>query len=194
MEHSKINNFQIYPQSIKTHSENYIKAKATLKDAFPKAEQVPFWSLQLLSRNKDVDTFSWHDLNNNYVGMSYSIHHEGKLLILYLALDKIARNKGYGPQIIKYLQQKDSIKDTVLDIESPYQSCKNIDQRIRRLNFYKRLGFYSTESEIIEPECSYLILGTSINPITNIEIYKDLTARMSLNLCHLKIIPVQKDK
>ena len=182
---------EIYPEKIEKHTENYKKARQTLKTAFPKKEQVPFWSLQLLSNTPEVDTLSWHDRLGNYIGMSYSIHHNNKLLILYLALEKTSRNKGYGTKIIKYLQEKDTIEETVLDIESPLQESENISQRQRRQLFYERQGFHSTNHEIIEPLCHYLIMGTSLNSEQTIKTYVYLTEILSKGLCKLKIEEVK---
>lgn len=176
---------------LQKHTEDYKKAKETLKTAFPKWEQSPFWALSFMSKHPGVDFLTWHDSNDNYIGVSYSIHENNKLMILYLAIDESARNQGYGTKIINILQTKDNITETVLDIESPYQQTENHIQREKRLNFYKKLGFISSEMEIIEQACNYLILGTNNNKEESVETYKNLTAKLTSNLCHLNIMPVK---
>ena len=141
----------------------------------------------LLSNTQEIDTLSWHDKAGNYVGMSYSIHHDKKLLILYLALEEISRNKGYGTKIIKYLQEKDAIEETVLDIESPLQESENKAQRQRRQKFYERQGFHSTGYQILEHDCNYLIMGNLHAPEESVKTYVELTDIISKGLCRLKI-------
>lgn len=178
----------LIPVKLKSHSKEYKEAKDTINKAFPKAEQVPFWSLTFLANRKYVDFLCYYDPNKNYVGFSYSIHDKTDLMILYLAVEESARSKGYGTKIIEYLQNKDKIKNTVLDIESPFENCKNKEQRQRRFNFYKRIDFHSTDYEIIEPECNYLILSDSqIQNEKAVDIYRKLTDKLSFHLCPLNI-------
>ena len=183
----------IHAVKIEHHSPSYEKAKHTLKTAFPKKEQSPLWALRLFSKHEGVDFLSYYDNEDNYIGVSYSIHDNNSLLLLYLAIDENQRSKGYGTKIIKYLQDKDNISTTVLDIESPYEECSNIEERVNRLHFYEHLGFVSSEQEIIEPLCHYLILGTkkeyttSFNKQEIVDSYVKLTDELTGGLCKLKI-------
>lgn len=186
---SDYNQTDLIPVKLTPYSKEYKEAKSTYLKSFPKVEQVPFWSLKFIANRKCVDFLCYYDSNNNYIGFSYSIHNKTDLMILYFAVDESARSKGYGTKIIKYLQNKDKIQNTVLDIESPLENCKNIEQRIRRYNFYKRLNFHSTDSEIIEPECKYLILSDSqIKNEKAVNIYRELTDKLSFHLCPLNIV------
>ena len=167
------------------HSKEYEEAKHTLKTAFPKKEQSPLWVLKLFTKHKGVDFLSFYDNEETYVGVSFSIHIDNKLLILYLAVDEKRRSNGYGHKIIKYLQDKDNITETVLDIESPYEECDNLEERTNRLHFYEHLGFISSNEEIVEPKCKYLILGT--NKESAVKTYVELSDKMSGGLYKLNI-------
>lgn len=169
------------------HTEEYKQAKLLLSSSFPKWEQSPFWALYFMSKHPGVDFLSYYTQDNTFIGTSFSIHEDSKLMILYLATSEAVRNKGYGTQIIKYLQEKDKISQTVLDIESPEQPAENAPQRLRRLNFYNRLGFHSTAHEIIEPACHYLILGTGPDQESNVQTYVQLTDKLTGGLCRLAI-------
>ena len=152
---------KIHAIKLEHHSKEYKQAKHTLKTAFPKKEQSPLWVLRLFTKHEGVDFLSFYDEEDKYIGVSFSIHIDNRLLILYLAVDETRRAHGFGSKIIKYLQDKDDIKETVLDIESPYEECDNKDERISRLHFYEHLGFHSSKEEILEPKCKYLLLGTN---------------------------------
>lgn len=184
---------EIHAIKLDHHTKEYEDAKHLLKSAFPKREQSPLWALKLFSKHEGVDFLSFYDNDNNFVGVSYSIHYDNKLLILYLAVNDKLRGKGYGTKIIKYLQEKDNITQTVLDIESPYEQSDNNNERVNRLHFYEHLGFMSTEKEIVEPSCRYLILSTQdsnkslLDKNEAVTFYEDLTDKLTSGLCKLNI-------
>ena len=176
---------KIHAIKLNHHSKEYEQAKHTLKTAFPKKEQSPLWVLNLFAKHQGVDFLSFYDEEDKYIGVSFSIHIDNKLLILYLAVDESRRSHGFGSKIIKYLQDKDNITETVLDIESPYEECDNKDERVGRFRFYEHLGFVSSNEEIVEPKCRYLILGT--NKESAVETYIELSNKMSGGLYKLNI-------
>ena len=135
-------NNEIYAVKLEKHTKEYKEAKETLKTAFPRKEQSPFWALRFFAKHEGVDFLCFYDKSDNYIGVSYSIHDKNnRMLLLYLAVAENARSKGYGSAIVRYLEEKDNIKETVVDIESPYEQADNQRQRVHRLSFYQRLGF-----------------------------------------------------
>ena len=52
---------EITPTKLEKHTEDYKRAKETLKTAFPKKEQSPFWALTFLSKHPGVDFYTWHN-------------------------------------------------------------------------------------------------------------------------------------
>jgi GNAT superfamily N-acetyltransferase len=100
-----------------------------------------------------------HD-QNQFVGFSYVIHSHGFHYILFLAVNDQLRSQGYGSRIIAQLRTLYPSDSLVLDIEQPDPSAKNNRQRLRRLAFYKRNGFYLTPKKLEEDQMTYRVLAT----------------------------------
>ena len=63
----------------------------------------------------------------------------------YFAVRNELRGKGLGQKILTQLIEKYKGQACVLDMESPCQEpCPNLEQRMRRHNFYLRNGFRDT--------------------------------------------------
>lgn len=66
------------------------------------------------------------------------------LEIIYLAFFAISpkhQNKGYGSAILKALKEIYPKNQIALEAESAYENAPNLAQRLRRANFYERIGF-----------------------------------------------------
>lgn len=69
------------------------------------------------------------------------------LEIIYLAFFAISpkhQNKGYGSVILKTLAQIYPKHQIALEAESAYKNAPNLAQRLRRANFYERMGFINS--------------------------------------------------
>lgn len=62
----------------------------------------------------------------------------------FLAIDRNARSKGYGGAALKALADAYPQLQIILDFEEIDENAENIDQRLRRKNFYLRNGFRKT--------------------------------------------------
>ncbi|MEG1486875.1 GNAT family N-acetyltransferase [Lactococcus sp.] len=131
-----------------------------MKNAFPKEEQYPIWLLKLWNLKKDVKFWAYYQ-NEEFCGISYLVHHEEMIFVLYLAVDDQVHSKGYGSAILKTLKEKFNGKNITLNIERLDTSAVNYEQRVKRLNFYKRNGFYDTEYTITDRGETFLTLSTS---------------------------------
>lgn len=63
----------------------------------------------------------------------------------YFAIAQEHRCKGYGSRAINLLKDYYGDKQIVIEIESVHEECANMNDRIRRRNFYLRNGMISTE-------------------------------------------------
>lgn len=116
------------------------EVKKLYKQAFPKNEQFPFWFLLWKARKKNIDFLAFYD-NDEFVGFTYLITQEDLTYILYLAVAKTTRSKGYGSQILNLLKEMFVKKRIMLSIESPDVKSDNLQQRQKRKAFYYKNEF-----------------------------------------------------
>lgn len=129
-------------------------------NAFPKNERFPFWILKHCSKEKNVFFNAILD-DNKAIGMEYIINYndENTAYLMYLAIDKKQRGKGYGSKILKDLTKK--YETIILSIE---RTDKNFnDNKEKRKNFYLKNGFYETNKFIRDNGIEYEILCTNKN-------------------------------
>ncbi|KZK08641.1 hypothetical protein AB996_0078 [Lactococcus cremoris] len=138
----------------------YRRITNLMKNAFPKEEQYPIWLLKLWNLKKDVNFWAYYQ-NEEFCGISYLVYHEEMIFVLYLAVDDQVHSKGYGSAILKTLKEKFNGKNITLNIERLDTNAVNYEQRVKRLNFYKRNGFYDTEYTITDRGETFLTLSTS---------------------------------
>lgn len=139
--------------------DEYKIIKDLMLKEFPKNELLPMWLLFFLSKRKMVD-FNAYYIKDEFVGISYSIVNCDMVFIFYLAVDDKSQSRGYGTQILNCIKEKYKDKEITLDIEKIDESSKNYEQRVRRLRFYQKNGFYNT-NYYIEDDTDYLILSTN---------------------------------
>ncbi|MDO4902722.1 MAG: GNAT family N-acetyltransferase [Limosilactobacillus sp.] len=149
-------------QPVRLGLSNYQEVKQLYRRAFPKYEREPWSWMMLKSKFKQADFMAFYD-EDKFVGFSYVIHSRGFHYILFLAINDQLRSQGYGSRIIKQLRSLYPSDSLVLDIEQPDPSAKNNKQRLRRLAFYKRNGFYLTPKKLEEEEVTYQVLATKKN-------------------------------
>ncbi len=82
------------------------------------------------------------------------------VFILFLAVNDRLRSSGYGSAILEWLKEQSAGKAICLTIEDPYIRTENMEQRLKRLAFYVRNGFYETGWVHEDKNELYLILST----------------------------------
>lgn len=112
-------------------------------EAFPEEEQIPYEDLMLLMEKMSLDFTAYYD-EDKFVGFTIVYPRKSFNWFWYFAVREELRGKGYGQQILSKLirRYKDSVN--ILDMESPFQVCENLEQRKRRHAFYLRNGFRDT--------------------------------------------------
>lgn len=129
-----------------------------MKEAFPKEERVAFPLLCVMAARRGTDFIAYYSAGKP-VGISFSAEYDGAAFILYLAADSAERSKGYGSRILDRLKARYQNCFIALNIEPPDEAAENSVQRRRRMAFYEKNGFYSTEKYISDKDCRYLILS-----------------------------------
>ena len=120
------------------------KIKHLYETAFPEDEQIPWKDLMHLVGEMPLDFTAYYD-GETFIGFTIVYPRKQFNWYWYFAVQEELRGKGYGQQILTQLIEKYKGQTCVLDMESPTQVCKNIEQRRRRHAFYLRNGFRDTK-------------------------------------------------
>lgn len=85
--------------------------------------------------------------------------------LYYLAVNDHVRSRGYGSRIIAQLRKLYGQGTIVLDCEQPDPRADNHQQRLKRMAFYAKNGFYQTHHFHHDRGVKFHILATqrSIN-------------------------------
>lgn len=111
--------------------------------SFPKEERKPFWLIRGKTKQGTMEILSVKQ-ENDFSGLAITVLHKDLLLLDYFAIAPQVRGKGIGSQVLEALQQRYHDKRLFLEIEQPVEDAPNLEQRIKRKQFYLRNGF--TES------------------------------------------------
>lgn len=132
--------------------------KELYETAFPVEEQIP-WSVLLRLIDEMPLYFTAYYKNEEFIGFTIVYPYKSYNWFWYFAVKEEFRGKGFGQEILSNLIEKYSDKNIILDMESPYQpGAKNIDQRMRRLEFYSRNGFHDTHAHKFFDGIEYTIM------------------------------------
>ena len=116
---------------LKPSLPEYRQVKALYYRAFPKYEQEAWSRLRFKRLFRRADFLVFYD-QDQFVGLSYIIHHHGIHYVLYLAVNDRVRSRGYGSRILAQLKQRYAPDTLILDIEQPDVTAANNHQRLRR--------------------------------------------------------------
>ena len=128
--------------------------------AFPKEEQMPWWLLRLISLRQDMGVFGFYD-GGQLRGLTVSVATDEVLFLLFLAVCEDQRGQGWGSAILEQLKKEYSGRTILLNVELLDPMAENYDQRLLRMAFYKKNGFFDTGFDIDEVGGTFRVLGTS---------------------------------
>lgn len=131
---------------VRRFSHFYPQVRALLTEAFPPAELVPEWVLNAFALRRSIDFLAYFDpaQESSFCGITFTVHSEDLLFVIFLATDRSARSKGYGSRILSQLKDRYPTHAIALEIEPMLRDAENFHQRERRLAFYQRNGFEET--------------------------------------------------
>ena len=146
-------------QITKTNADNE-QLKMLYQTAFPENEQIPWDDLVRLIDQMHLDFTTYYE-DEKFVGFTIVFPHKQFNWFWYFAVKPELRGKGKGQKILTTIIEKYKGKTLVLDMESPKQKCDNLEQRIRRHDFYIRNGFRDTNiyRKYDDIEMTIMIIG-----------------------------------
>ena len=140
-------------------SPNPDKAKKLYISAFPKYERLPWWVLRFLTLNK-IANITCYYADGEFCGFTYDVITHNILYLMFFAVKEELRGKGYGSAILEYLKKNNPDKAITLNIELIDSAAENAAERVRRIEFYKKNGFFDTNHNIDEVGGTFRVLST----------------------------------
>ena len=131
---------------IRRHSHFYPQVRSLLAEAFPPAELIPEWVMNALALRRSIDFTAYFDPEepSGFCGVTFTIHSDDLLFVVFLATNPAVRSRGYGTRILDQLKERFPGFAIALEIEPMTTDASNFHQRERRLAFYQRNGFVET--------------------------------------------------
>lgn len=141
-------------------SQGQSQIKEIYETSFPKSEKFPFWILKQCNKENNVrlDAIIDHD-TDKIIGIRFLIFYDDIVYLMYVAIDKKYRNKGFGSLVLRDLILWQADTTILLCIERP--SVETEDIKTRRKDFYLRNGFYETGCFIEDSDVEYEFLSSS---------------------------------
>ncbi len=123
---------------------NYNEIKSFMKRVFPKEELIPMWLIILIANMRKYNFNAYYD-GDLFVGVLFTIDTKDTLFVFYIAVNDKIQSKGYGSQLLKNIFDTYKEKSVTLFIETmDNKDADNYEQRLKRLEFYERNGFFHT--------------------------------------------------
>ena len=113
-------------------------------DAFPPVERMPFPVRVAMSKLWHTDFLAFYD-GDTLCGFVYLAHNRKLVFIMFLAVDKTLRSKGYGSTILHEIRSRYPDKKIIVSIEPCDAGAPDLALRARRKAFYSRNGYQETE-------------------------------------------------
>lgn len=134
--------------------------KKLYKSSFPFNERAPLYMLYKKAENGGNLFYAVLE-QDTFVGLVYTMTGEKIVYVFFLAVTRENRGRGYGSRILEKIKERNKDKTVILMIEDTREiNVDNIQERIKRLEFYEKNGFSRLNININEAGVKYEILGT----------------------------------
>lgn len=147
----------------------YAQINEIYEKSFPREER--YINLKKMIENPNTELYCLAD-NGTVLGFIYLIFHNDMIFILYLAINKEIRSKGYGTYLLNWCLKKYNNKKIYLNIEEVKENVSDYEIRKKRLDFYLKNGFYITNYISKEKYINFNILSNNLE--IDITQYKEL--------------------
>ncbi|SHI65884.1 GNAT family N-acetyltransferase [Lutispora thermophila] len=144
-------------KEVKFIDKDYKLIRDLYNNAFPKIERFPIVLLKLFAMKPNIEFLSVYD-NDVFCGILYLVNYKDKTLIYYFAVRSDLRSRGYGSKILTWIKQEK--KSVSLIMETVREECDNLEQRLKRRDFYFRNGFIDTGYYLKDHSGTFDILST----------------------------------
>ncbi len=140
---------------------HWFKIYVLYRKAFPKYERKPF--KVILNMHKKGLADIWYLENDcKFSGLAITMNNKDLVLLDYFAIDSDQRGHGLGSQSLQALFKQYADRRFFLEIESVFDPCDNLDERLRRKHFYLQNGMtemkimvnlFGTKMEVLGHDC-----------------------------------------
>ena len=140
---------------------HWFKIYCLYRKAFPKYERKPFKVIVNTHKRGNADV--WYIKNGNkFAGLAITLNTKDLVLLDYFAIDSRLRGQGLGSKSLKALFRTYVNQRFFLEIESVFDPCDNLDERLRRKHFYLQNGMtemkimvnlFGTKMEVLGHNC-----------------------------------------
>ncbi len=120
-----------------------VDVKQIYFEAFPPKERMPFPLMVAMSKLWNTRFWSFYD-NNTLCGLVYLARSRKIVFVMFFAVEKSLRSKGYGSAILQEVQSRYPDKKIIISIEPCDECAPDIELRKRRKAFYLRNGYRET--------------------------------------------------
>ncbi|MGL4344557.1 MAG: hypothetical protein ACRCTE_05105 [Cellulosilyticaceae bacterium] len=114
--------------------------KGIYTEAFVKEDRMPFWMMIAMSYLWHTEFLAFYD-GDTLCGFTYMATMGKLTFVMFFAVDEGLRSKGYGGQILSQVQMRHPNNKIMVSIEPCDEDAKDLDQRIKRKQFYGRSGY-----------------------------------------------------
>ena len=112
-------------------------------EAFPKNERMPFFMMVAMSKLWNTQFLGFYS-GDIPCGFIYLASNRKIVFVMYFAVDKNLRSKGYGSYILQKIKNKYPDKKIIISIEPCDNSAPDIELRKKRKSFYMKNGYKKT--------------------------------------------------
>lgn len=169
--------------------EQWAEIKSIYKEAFPKRERKPFFTLKRSVKKKKAVIMTASE-ENQILGFVVLIPYKDMVMVDYLAVSSRIRSKGTGSYIMQNVCREFSDKKIVLLIERLEDDADNRDQRIVRRKFYLKNGFSSSGIFITGASGNMEIMnyGGKVTPEKYMSLQEYALGKLFFKLSNIRIL------
>ncbi len=131
---------QISAQKVRFSSTDI---KRIYLEAFPKSERMPFFLMAAMSKLWNTQFLGFYD-GDDPCGLIYLASNRKMVFVMFLAVDKRLRAKGYGSAILQQVKEMYPHKKILVSIEPCDDFAADLTLRKRRKAFYIQNGYRET--------------------------------------------------
>ena len=188
-ERMDINRKVSFCEHVLEEKTDFSSAKRLYRSAFPREERVPFGLLRLLALRKGIDLVCYRE-GETFCGFTYTVTEGNVVFVLFFAVNEALRGQGYGSSILKFLRKKNPGRTVILNVEPLDPEAENAEERVRRVRFYEKNGFFDAGYDIDEIGGKFRVFATE--KCIDVDAYLKVFGRMSFGFWKPKIVRVSK--
>lgn len=130
-------------EKVTLKSGNRNKVKEIYETSFSKEDRMPFLMMLFMSYLKSTHFISFYE-ENVLCGFVYMATMRKITFVMFFAVDENIRSRGYGSCILNKIQSLYPNNKIISTIERCNVESENMNERIRRKNFYIKNGYRET--------------------------------------------------